>query len=133
MAVYVDYNFYVSNEYLGKAIAQADFPFLALRASAVIDQITFGRAAVVMAEAADNETITAIRRATCAVADEYQALDKTSEKGGEIASERVGNYAVTYVQDATSQLSVDAKLARAARLYLLPTGLLYAGFDENER
>jgi hypothetical protein len=44
MANYADYTFY-TDDYLGTAIAEADFPALALRATAVIDAITFGRAA----------------------------------------------------------------------------------------
>lgn len=129
MTAYVDYSFYISEDYLGSAIAQAEFPRLALRASAVIDQVTFNRAAAVMAAATDTETIQAIKCATCAVAEEYQILEKPSGSGGEIASERVGNYSVSYVQNSTAQLSDDAKLARAARLYLLSTGLLYAGIE----
>ena len=42
---YADFTYY-TNTYFGTAIAASDFPRMALRASAVIDRITFQRAAV---------------------------------------------------------------------------------------
>lgn len=123
---YADWDFYTGT-YKGVAIAQTDFPRLVLRASAVIDQVTFGRAVEVVDANEDAETIELICMATCAVAEEYQVLDKSTGSGGEIASEKVGSHSVSYVQNATAQMSDDAKLARAARLYLGQTGLMYQG------
>ena len=133
MAAYVTYSFYTST-FLGTAIASADFSRLALRASAVIDQLCFGRAAAVMeSEAeADAENQEKIQLATCAVAEQLQLLSK-SENGGEVASERVGNYSVSYVQNSSSQLSDEAKIAKEAKVFLWDTGLMYRGFTEEER
>ena len=48
MAVYADYTYY-TEQFMGTAIAQADYDRLAMRASVLIDQVTFDRAAAVVA------------------------------------------------------------------------------------
>ena len=121
---YADYAFY-SSTYLGTAIASADFPRLAARASAVIDRITFGRAAAVITAETPAATVTAIKNAVCAVADEIQ---KSEASGGAVQSERVGNYSVTYL----SQKSDEKRQIDAAALYLWNTDLMYRGFTEGE-
>jgi hypothetical protein len=131
MAVsYADYTFY-TDTYLGTAIAAADFPRLALRASAVISQLCYGREAAIITEDIDTTAIEKIKLATCAVAEQIAALDR-NEGGGEIASERVGNHSVQYVQASGANLSENTKLAREARLYLWETGLMYRGFADGE-
>jgi hypothetical protein len=50
-----------------------------------------------------------------------------------IASEKQGQYAVTYVEADDARLSADARISKAARLYLGNTPLMFAGFNENER
>lgn len=132
MEAYVDFAFY-ANTYFGTAIASTDFSRLALRASAVINQLCFGRVAPVMESTAeaDAETQEKIRLATCAVAEQLQILSKT-ENGGEVASERVGNYQVNYVQNSTAQLSDEAKIAKEAKIYLGDTGLMFAGIRDDE-
>ncbi|MCE5209853.1 MAG: hypothetical protein LLG42_16305, partial [Chloroflexi bacterium] len=76
----------------------------------------------------DTDTIEKIKLATCAVAEKVKQLDGM-ESGGEIASERVGNHSVSYVQNPTAQLSDDAKFRRVAKLYLWGTGLMFAGVN----
>ena len=146
MAAYVDYTYY-SGTYLGTAIAQADFPRLAARAQAIIDQLTYGRAAYEMGDgitppnpdvdiinpvddqiptAPDPATQDAIKMAVCAVAEEYQRLDRVSGNQ-EIASEHVGNNSVSYVANKTQMLSDDSKFKRVAKLYLGSTGLMRQG------
>ena len=78
MAVYADYEYY-TDTYLGTAIAETAFDALALRASAVIDRLTFDRAAVVITADEDDATIDLIQMATCAVAEELQM--QASETG----------------------------------------------------
>jgi hypothetical protein len=132
MAAYVDYAYYTTT-YLGAAIASADFARLASRASAMIDIITYNRAVAIILADTDDDTIDKIQMATCAVAEVYGMLEKLpGESGGEIASERVGNVSVTYVQNSTSTISDNAKMMNAARMYLLNTDLLYPGFNEDE-
>ena len=146
MAVYCDYTYY-SVTYLGTAIAPADFPRLEMRAQAIIDQLTYGRAAYEMGDgitppnpdvdqinpidtqiptAPDPATQDLIKMAVCAVADEFQRLDRASGNQ-EIASEHVGNNSVSYVANKTQMLSDDAKFKRAAKLYLGATGLMRQG------
>jgi hypothetical protein len=124
MTAYADYTYY-SGTYLGTAIASANFPRLALRASEVIDEITFGRAAT------DTDNETAIKNATCAVAEEIQRVEAGGNTDG-IASESIGSNSVTYTANAYAQLSRLAKLSSAAKTYLGNTGLMFKGFADGE-
>ncbi len=130
MAAYADYSYYTTT-YLGSAIASADFGRLALRASAVIDQVTFGRAAAVVDADEDAETIDKIKMATCAVAEEIQTQEASGNIDG-VTSERVGNFSVSYGANSRAAMSGKAKQSEAAKLYLGDTGLMYRGFSENE-
>lgn len=130
MAAYADYAFY-STTYLGTAIASADFPRLALRASEVIDQVTFNRAAAIVSAETDTDTIALIQKATCAVAEELNNQEANGNLDG-ISSERVGSYAVTFGAGSRAMLSNEAKQEQAARLYLANTGLMFRGFTDEE-
>jgi len=133
MAVYADFDFY-SGTYLGSAIAEADFPRLALRASMFIDRLTFQRAAAVVEDDTDLKLINAVQMATCAVAEEIQKNEqREAGETGVIASEKQGQYAVTYVELDDARLSADARIRKATRLYFAHTPLMFAGFNENER
>ena len=68
MAAYADYTYYPGT-FLGTAIASTVFPRLALRASLMIDRLTFTRAAPVITANTDTATIDLIKMATCAVAE----------------------------------------------------------------
>lgn len=124
MAAYADFTFY-SGTYKGAAIASADFPRLALRASEAIDQMTFDRTAAVVAASTDTATIAKVQMAVCAVAEQIQALEGS---GGAVSSEHVGNYSVAYI----SQLSEDARLKKIAKRYLASTFLMYPSFNDGE-
>lgn len=121
---YADWTFY-STTYLGTEIIQAEFPALALRASVIIDMLTFNRAAA----ETDTELVTKIKFAVCAVADELKA--QITQPGG-IESERVGNHSVTYAKTSEMQLSNHQKLSGAARVFLANTGLMFLGFASGE-
>ncbi len=126
MTTYTDFDFY-EDTYLGNAIAEADFPRLALNASAVIDLLTFNRAAAIVTAGTETDTIEKIELATCAVAD---VLKKIEDSGGQVVqSESVGRASVTYA----NPVSQDAQAFSAAKLYLWPTGLMYRGFTADER
>lgn len=130
MAAYADYTYY-SGTYLGTAIASADFARLALRASAVIDQLTFGRAAPIVSAATETATIDDIKMATCAVAEEYQAVE--SDGGADaIQSESIGSNSVTYAETSTKRLTKGQRFSEAAQLYLGDSGLLFKGFASGE-
>lgn len=122
---YADWTFY-SGTYGGTYILQAEFTRLMILASAYIDAITFDRAAAV--EESETETITAIKFAACSVAE----VLKKQEGGGDIKSEKVGNFSVTYADTKTAQLSIESKIEQAAKMFLSTTDLMYKGFAEDE-
>jgi len=130
MAAYATLTYYKTT-YLGTAIADAAFPALALRASAVIDQQTFQRAAPVVTAATDTATIDLIQMATCAVAEELQAITASGGADG-IESERVGAHSVTYAKNSSQRRTTNQRLADAAKLYLGSTGLMFRGFADGE-
>ncbi len=130
MAAYADYTFY-STTFLGTAIASADFARLALKATAVIDAITFNRAAVIIDADTPESTVLAIQNAVCAVAEEIQAEELAGNIDG-VQSESAGSRSVSYNKNARAMLSNEQKQANAARLYLANTGLMFSGFADGE-
>ncbi len=122
MTVYADFGFYCDT-FHGSAINEEDFPRLVLRASAVIDQRTFGWAERVFNTEQPANTVLAIRMAACAVADEIKGYEASGEQDG-ITSERVGNHSVTYGEKSKMTKTIDEKMADAVELYLANTGLL---------
>ena len=130
MAAYATFTQYTT-DYLGSIIASANFARLALRASEVIDVLTYGRAAPIVLAATETETIALLVKATCSVAEQYQT-NEANGNGGGIKSESIGSNSVTYLDGAHATLSDNAKLFRAANVYLSGTGLLYFGFNQGE-
>jgi len=122
---------YYTGTYLGSAIASADFARLALRASAVIDQITFNRAAAVITADTPAASVTAIQMATCAVAEELQTQEQSGNIDG-ITSESTGAHSVSYGTNSKAQLTNEEKQSNVAKLYLASTGLMFRGFIEGE-
>lgn len=121
---YADFTYYTTS-YLGTAIAETAFPQLALRASAIIDRITFGRAAL------DTTNTTAIKNAMCAIAEEIQTItDEVTT--GYITSETVGSHSVTYASSVSSTLSDNDRYFAAANLWLESTFLMFGGFNSGE-
>lgn len=128
---YITYTYYTTT-YLGSQIASVDFAALALRASAVIDQITFNRAASIITANDPVETVDAIQMATCAIADELQTMGTSNGLGGGIQSESIGSNSVSYKNGAPATLTDKEKLTRVAGLYLSNTELLFKGFASGE-
>jgi hypothetical protein len=122
MTAYCDFAYY-SGTYLGTAITSAAFPQLALRASAIVDQLTFQQAA----EQTDADVIDLIKMATCAVAEEFKKVSDNGDVGG-IKSETVDKHSVTYADNSASMRSIEQKYSDAAALYLASTNLMYRGF-----
>ena len=120
---YVDFGYYAGT-YLGEAITEDNFPRLALRASAIIDRITFNRAAT------DTANTDAIKMACCAVAEEIQAYESDGQDG--IQSETIGQNSVTYNASATKQLNKMQRYQTAAFDYLIESGLMFTGFLSDE-
>ncbi|MDY6867242.1 MAG: hypothetical protein SVT56_04965 [Chloroflexota bacterium] len=126
---YVTYSYY-TDTYGGNAIAEADFDALAIRASDRIDYLTFDRAADIIDADTPAATVTAIKKATCAVAEVLHKIDQ-GDQGG-IKSESVGGHSVAYAEGSIKLMGEDARCALAARRYLVRTGLMYAGFNDGE-
>lgn len=129
--VYADYSYY-TDSFFGRAISEADFPRLALRASQYIDYITQGKAEA----KADLE---AVKMCCCELAEQYQAVEASkqaqiesmSDEYVELQSETVGSWSRSFgnTADMAAKISADAKasLYEIARQYLSRTGLLYRG------
>jgi len=127
---YALYAFY-TDTYLGSAIASDDFARLALRASAVIDQITFNRAAAVITANDPAASVTAIQMATCAIAEEIQTEERAGNLDG-VTSESTGSHSVSYNKNSRAVLSNEEKQSKAGYLYLADTGLMFPGFKSGE-
>jgi len=127
---YADYAYYTGT-YLGTAVSSSDFSVLVARASTALDRLTFGRARPVVTEDTDEETIDAIKMATCAMVDELN-LASISGTGGGVTSESVGGYSVSYAAGAPATLTTLNKMRQAAAAYLESSGLMFPGFQPGE-
>ena len=133
--MYADYAYYTT-EWLGTAISATDFPRLALRASDYIDYVTRGKAA-------GSDASVALAKACCAIAEQMQTDERNRAiaaqtanealSSGEIKSESVGGYSVSYVTaldyaNAGAGVKGESAVYYAIALrYLVNTGLLYRG------
>lgn len=108
-----DYAFYQG---FGGQLSEADFLRLRAQAWAYLEALTMGR----VNSALPGPAAERVKRACCAVADEYAA----QEQGGEVASASNDGYSETY---AGSGRTAAQRLYDAAALHLAVTGLLYAG------
>ena len=129
MASYADFEYY-EDTYGGSAIAESDFDALAIRASDRVDYLTFDRAADIITADTPAATVTAIKKATCAVAEVLNDIDNGDQSG--IKSESVGGHSVAYAEGSVKLMGEDARCALAARRYLVRTGLMYSGFKAGE-
>lgn len=130
MATYATFSYYQST-YLGTAIAEADFPRLALRASAQIDRVTFNRAAAIITANTETDNVTAIKMATCEIAEEIQRQESAANVDG-VTSESQGQYSVSYGANSNRSKSNQSKIETAARLWLENTFLMFGGFNTGE-
>lgn len=114
MTVFVDYEFYKS---IGGELSEAEFTRVAAKASAYINNVTFGRAA----ENADDERV---KRCCCDLCDTLSAISAARSGGMVKQSERVGSWSVTY---ASAEDTSETTLARAVCRTWLPAEWLYRG------
>lgn len=127
---YADFTYY-SVTYLGTAIAEADFPRLADRASAQIDRLTFNRAAAIITANTPAASVTAIKKATCEVAEEIQRQESANNVDG-VTSESQGRYSVAYGTNSNRAKTNQQKIEDAAKLWLETSGLMFTGFMSGE-
>lgn len=121
--MYADYAYY-TGAYYGQSISEEDFLRLATRASQYIDYYTMGKAK-------KYPEMEAIKMACCALAEQYQIIDKSREQAAtgeqDIQSESVGKWSRTYSSRAESQQFAQSQLQDTIYIYLAHTGLLYRG------
>ena len=125
--IYADYNFYVSSFY-GNVIPEEEYAAAALRASQFLDYYTQNRVK-------DNADLEAVKMACCALAEEYYAIETAQrlavQTDGEMQSQTVGSYSVTYRSKADTARTIAAeargRMVAIARQHLAHTGLLYRG------
>jgi hypothetical protein len=116
---YADYAYYTKN-YLGTEITAGKFGPNMLAASALIDQLTFGRIHRL-------DTVPeSVKRAACAAAECLYQNEVRAER--EITSESNDGYSVTYSTGGT-QKDATANAVAKIRSFLASTGLLYRGFS----
>jgi hypothetical protein len=130
MPSYADYTYYI-NTYLGTSIVSADFPRFALRASEVLDQLTFERAAAIVAAGTDTALIDLIKMANCKLAESYQTEEQDGFGGG-IQSESIGSSSVSYAKGAHALKSSWDRMSQDASIYLGSSGLMFRGFESGE-
>ena len=129
MAAFIDLAYYMGT-YKGVAIPAASFYRYAERATSMVEFHTFERAGVIITANTDTATIDKIQMATCAAADAIYASDQqASGSTGVMASERVGDYSVSFAVSPDTALTTNAKVSNAMREYLAFTGLLFRGFE----
>lgn len=119
--LYADYAFY-STTFGGTKITADKWNYHAGLASDYIDSVTFGRAASVT----DTSTLTLIKKACCLCAEIFYSDYSASETSGNIESEKIGDYSITYKSSESSDVR-SAKLISTAKMFLSGTGLLYRG------
>lgn len=124
MTVYADFTYYVTT-YAGTAVPESDFPRLARKASAVLDQLTYGRAAT------DTEYPSQIKDAVCAIAEEMYSIEN-SDGSEYVTSESQGQYSVSYAQDAVESRTDMQRYFDAANVWLANTFLMFGGFNSGE-
>lgn len=116
---YADYAYYAKN-YLGTEITADKFGPNMLVASALIDQLTFGRIHRL-------DTVPeSVKRAACAAAECLYQNEVRAER--EITSDSNDGYSVTYSTGGT-QKDATANAVAKIRSFLASTGLLYRGFS----
>ncbi len=131
MAVYIDSTYY-TDTFKGSSIPSDEMDKYFKYASKKIDRFTFGRAADIISDDDPAASVTAIKMATCEVADEMYNQESASYGGRSVKSERVGGHSVSYGDGPESKRSKNESLREAARIWLEETYLMFAGFNTGE-
>lgn len=123
MSEFLTYDFY-QTIYFGNAVSVEDFPRLSRRAWSFLEYYTQNRVN-------GHEDSEPVLMAACALAEQFQIIERaqisSANDGGEIQSQTVGAYSVTYRSGADVSAEARLELAKVARQYLARTGLLYRG------
>lgn len=123
MVRYADYAFYVT-EFAGNIIPNEEFQRVIAKASAYIKNIIFSRVD-------ESNVPEEVKAAACAAAEIIYNTETSSTGSEEKKSETTDGYSVTYVNERmdgqTMEDLIQKKVREAAKVYLLPTGLLFRG------
>ena len=114
---YADYVYY-TDTYKGAVLDAASFPLYAQKATQNIILHTFGRIP-------ENNVPEAAKKCCCELAEEIYKYEK--ENAGNIASEKVGEYSVSYVDKEKAETQHRGKCKEIIYNWLINTGLLYRG------
>lgn len=122
---YVDYTYYTTEYLQGMTalIPSTDFGYYELQARTYIKDVTLNKSD-------DNSTLTEVKNCTCAIAEAlFKQAKSKSESGndGNLASEKVGEYSVSYKSKSVVMAENEAEKKDIVRRYLGITGLLYRG------
>lgn len=118
--IYADYQYY-RERFCGSLIPHERFEYLSARASEYIDWQTSGR----LESGVPDEYSEKVKKCCCALAEsEFQS---ESAQNGNISSEKVGSYSMTY--STKNDDKRNAEKNRIISRYLGNTGLLYRGVD----
>lgn len=120
---YATYAYYTDTFY-GDVLTEDTFDKYAARASDYIDRLT-------MNKAKDYTADDSVKKACCAAAEQLSMIAKakasTASENGELASESVGSYSVSYRSGVETAKELEAQLYNIVAGYLAMTGLLYRG------
>lgn len=116
MTNYVDYAYYTGT-YKGAVIDTASFDYYARGATMLIGIHTFNRVTDNVPEE--------VKMCCCELAETLFKADKEDTKG--IASEKVGEYSVSYVSPEVKERQLSKSTASIINNWLAMTGLLYRG------
>lgn len=117
----VDYSFYVEN-FGGSQVPERAWLSLELKAEKRLEHFSLGRTACDW-QAKDWE-----RNAKYAICEIAEAMQKREARGN-IASENNDGYSVSYQTEQTEE-EFESRLYQIASTYLMSSGLLYMGVDE---
>ncbi len=121
--IYADQEFYTTDYLVGKeaVISAADFLYYAKKASQMIKVSTYGNIDEAL------PLIEEVKMCCCEVAEQLFKQTQTAKSDNGIASEKVGEYAVSYVDtEKVKALNTEA-INSIICDWLLMTGLLYRG------
>lgn len=124
--VFADYDFYL-NDYRGNAIPDSDFDRLEAKAAFEVDRLTLNRARVVIGAEKNAALIEKIKMATCEVAEVLFSYSVSASISPVVASEKVGDHSVQYIDTEKQRESKRADVSEAIEKYLELTGLMYRG------
>lgn len=118
MTNYADFAYY-QDTYKGAVLDAASFDLYARKATRIIKQYTFGRVK-------DDGIPEVVKMCCCELAEAEYKHEKSGDNGN-IASEKVGDYSVSYISKETQEQQHNSKVYKILALWLADTGLLYRG------